>query len=215
MKKYIKLFILLIGFVGCITSSANAQQEKPKPFEYAKLFTEKELKKQRLYTHLGASTIRKYKEVYKLMLKSSGGIHGKVDEVPAFVDTLKNLQYLYVKNEALTDLPSSIKVCKNMQFLHVSGNRLKDIPEVVFSFKHLKLLDLRANRFTEINAQIGELSELEYLYLGANPNLKIVYLDAMKKLTKLRFLDLRGTDIPLKQAKEIQKLLPNCRVSHD
>ncbi|OJJ16311.1 hypothetical protein BKI52_34020 [marine bacterium AO1-C] len=215
MKKYTKLFILLLGFVGLVTSATYAQKEKPKAFEYAKLFTEKEIKKQRLYTHLGASTIKKYKEVYKLMLRSSGGVHGKVDEVPSFVDTLKNLQYLYVKNEALTDLPSTMKVCKNMQFLHISGNKFKDIPAVVFSFKHLKLLDLRANRFTEITAQIGELTELEYLYVGANSNLRILYLDAMKKLTKLRFLDLRGTNIPLKQAKAIQKILPNCKVSHD
>ncbi len=215
MKKYTKLFILLLGLVGLATSSAYAQTEKPKAFEYAKLFTEQELKKEPLYSNLAASTIRKYKTVYKLRLSSSGGIHGKVDEVPGFADTLKNLQYLYVKNEALTDLPATLKACKNMQFLHISGNRFKEVPAVIFSFKHLKLLDLRANRFTEITAQIGELSELEYLYLGANPNLKILYLDAMKKLTKLRILDLRGTDIPLKQAKAIQKLLPNCKVSHD
>ena len=215
MTKYTKISTLLFSLFVLVTFSAKAQKEKPKPFEYAKLFTEAELKKQPLYSNLGASTIKKYKKVYKLMLKSSGGFHGKVDAVPGFVDTLKNLQYLYVKNEALTDLPNTLKACKNMQFLHISGNQFKDIPEVIYTFKHLKLLDIRANQFKELTADIGNLTELEYLYLGANGNLRIVYLDAMKKLTKLKALDLRGTKVPLKQAKAIQKLLPNCKVSHD
>lgn len=215
MTQYSKSLILLIGLVGLVTFSAMAQKEKSTPFEYTKLFTEKELKGKRLYSNLGASTIKKYKEVFKLRLRSLGGIHGKVDAVPGFVDTLKNLQYLYVRSEALEDLPHTMKACKNMQFLHLSGNRFKEIPSVIYSFKHLKLLDLRANRFKEISSDVGNLTELEYLYLGENSQLTLLHLDAMKKLTKLKVLDLTGTQVPLRQAKEIQKLLPNCKVSHD
>ncbi|EAY26435.1 leucine-rich repeat domain-containing protein [Microscilla marina] len=210
-----KSFILILSFLGIIVFSANAQKEKPKPFEYAKLFTEKELKTKRLYANLGASTIKQYKEVFKLRLRSMGGFHGKIDAIPSFVDTLKNLQYLYVRGEALTTLPLSMEACKNMQFLHLSSNRFTEIPQVIFTFKHLKLLDLRANSFKEIPFDIGNFSELEYLYLGQNSALTLLQLDAMKKLTKLKNLDLTGTNIPLRQAKEIQKLLPNCKVLHD
>lgn len=210
-----KSFILLLSFCSLIIFSANAQKEKTSKFEYSKLFTEKELKTKRLYTHLGASTIKKYKEVFKLRLKSMGGFHGKIDAIPGFVDTLKNLQYLYVRSEALTNLPRTMEVCKNMQFLHLSGNKFTQIPDVVLTFKHLKLLDLRANRFKEMPVAIGDFKELEYLYLGNNHELTLLHLDALKKLTNLKALDITKTNIPLRQAKEIQKLLPNCKVAHD
>ncbi|MCU0445531.1 MAG: leucine-rich repeat domain-containing protein [Microscillaceae bacterium] len=175
------------------------------------LFTEEQLANQPIYTNL-PQAYRVYHKVYRLSLKGTGGYYGKITGLPYDIDSLLNLQSLSVINESLDNLPWAIGKLPSLQQLYLSGNKFTAIPDTVFCLKNLKRLDLRANQLTHISERIGELTELEFLYFNDNPQLNFIPTEALGKLKKLKYLNLKHTKIPREQAQKVQKLLPHTKV---
>lgn len=177
----------------------------------AELLSESELMKKPLHGNL-MYAFKNYDKIYRFALKGTGGIYGKVDAVHPEIDSLVNLQYFQVVNEALKDLPDSFGALEKMQYLYLSGNKFTSIPDTIFSMKHLKRLDMQKNQIIEISPKIGQLTELEFLYLNNNPEIKTISLDAIKQLSKLKYLNLKGTQIPHEHIEAIRKKLPGTEV---
>ncbi len=177
------------------------------------LLSEEELLKKPLYTDM-LKAFKEYDKVYRLSLKGSGGFYGKIDALHPRIDSLINLQYLYVINENLTELPKGIGALKNLQQLYLSGNKLKAIPDTLYNLAHLKRLDLKANQLTNIPQAIEKLKALEFLYLNDNPNLDFISADAIGKLKNLKYINLKGTKINRSQIETIKKLLPKTQIEY-
>lgn len=177
------------------------------------LFSEEELLKKPLYTDF-LKAFKEYDKVYRLSLKGSGGFYGKIDALHPRIDSLINLQYLYVINENLTTLPKGIGALKNLQQLYLSGNQLKAIPDTLYTLPHLKRLDLRGNQLSHIPQEIGKLKSLEFLYLNDNPQLDFISADAIGKLKNLKYLNLKGTKINRNQIETIKQLLPKTQIEY-
>jgi Leucine-rich repeat (LRR) protein len=177
------------------------------------LLSEEALGQKPIYTNLGQA-FKHYDKVFRLALKGTGGYYGKVDAVSPDIDSLVNLQYFYVVNEALTSLPASFGQLQKLQQLYLSGNQFKSIPDTIFSLKNLKRLDLRANQLVAISDKIGQLTQLEYLYLQDNPALDFLPSDAIAKLQKLKVLNTKNTKISREQIQYIQKLLPQTKIEY-
>lgn len=180
-------------------------------FGQPKLFSEEQLGEKPVYTNINQA-YRNYKKVFKLALKGTGGYYGKVDAIPEKIDSLVYLQYFYVVNEALTVIPDNFVCCEMMQQLYLSGNKLKAIPDTLYTLKNLKRLDLQGNQLIKISEKIAKLTELEYLYLNDNKDLGFLPTDAIAKLKKLKYLNVKNTKVAREQLLKIQKLLPNAKV---
>ncbi len=177
------------------------------------LLSEDELFKKPLYTDF-LKAFKEYDKVYRLSLKGSGGFYGKIDALHPRIDSLINLQYLYVINENLTELPKGIGALKSLQQVYLSGNKLKAIPDTLYTLPHLKRLDLRGNQLTVIPQAIAQLKALEFLYLNDNPNLDFISADAIGKLKNLKYLNLKGTKTNRNQIETIKKLLPKTQIEY-
>jgi Leucine-rich repeat (LRR) protein len=177
------------------------------------LLSEENLMKKPLYTDM-MKAFKEYDKVYRLSLKGSGGFYGKVDMIHPRIDSLINLQYFYVVNEAIEDLPKGLGKLQNLQQLYLSGNKIKTIPDTLYSLKHLKRLDLRGNQLLRIAPEIEKLVELEFLYLNDNPNLDFLPAESIGKLKNLKYLNVKGTKINRNQMETIKKLLPKTQIEY-
>jgi Leucine-rich repeat (LRR) protein len=175
------------------------------------LFEEDKLAIQPIYTNM-PQAYRFYNKVYRLTLKGTSGYYGKITHLPYDIDSLLNLQSLSVINEALDNLPWAIGNLKSLQQLYLSGNKFASIPDTVFSLPNLKRLDMRANQLTHISDKIANLIYLEFLYFNDNHHLKFVPVEAIGKLKKLKYLNLKNTKISREQIQALQKLLPNTKI---
>lgn len=207
MKQILYIFIIFIA-----TFSIQAQ-DTTFVVDYSKFLLEDELNEKPTYTNLGKA-MREYDKVYRLKLKGSGGFYGKIDAVYPAIDTLKNLQYFYVVNEALRDLPSKFAQLHYLQQLYLSGNRFENIPVQIFSLKHLKRLDMRANNLQKVSGRISELKRLEYLYLNDNRGLDDLPIYEIKKLKNLKLINIKNTGIPWEKMQLLEKEMPNTKVEY-
>ncbi|NJO00501.1 MAG: hypothetical protein HC880_01380 [Bacteroidia bacterium] len=195
-----------IGVLAGMMNIAQAQETA--------LLSEEELSKKPIYNNL-LRAYQEYDKVFRLALKGSGGYYGKVDAIPADIDTLVNLQYFYVVNEALSDLPPSFGALQNLQQLYLSGNKFQQIPDTVFTLKNLKRLDMRANQLSRIPAEIEKLSELEYLYINDNRTLDTLPIEAIARLKNLKVLNATNTRIPREQLIKIKERLTQAEIHYD
>lgn len=209
MKKIIYILSLFV-FVLSFKSKA---QDTTFTVDYSKFLLEDELNEKPIYTDL-MKAMREYDKVYRLKLKGSGGFYGKIDEVYPRIDTLENLQYFYIVNEALTGLPPKFAELHYLQQLYLSGNRFENIPVTIFSLKHLKRLDMRANNLQKVSGRISELRSLEYLYLNDNRQLDDLPIYEIKKLKKLKLINIRNTSIPWEKMQLLEKEMPNTKVEY-
>lgn len=177
------------------------------------LLTEKELANQPVYSNL-QQAYQKYDQVYRLSIKGTGGYYGKVDEVPADIDTLVYLQYFSVVNEALERLPPRFGNLKDLQQLYLGGNRFQALPDTLYNLRNLRRLDVQKNRLLRISDKISQLTHLEYLYLNDNRELDFIPTEAFQSLRKLKILNAQNTKIPREQLERIQEMLPNARVEY-
>jgi leucine-rich repeat protein SHOC2 len=106
-----------------------------------------------------------------------------------YIDTLANLEELYLNNRNLDTLPFAIDSLEKLKILDLSGNPLKyfpegfenldsleelnlshmnltEIPEFVYSMGNLKRLDLTGNSIKVIPKKIKRLENLETLRIG-------------------------------------------------
>ncbi len=202
----------LLSLLALLFTTLCMAQILPLPTDT--LLSEAELGRKPTVTNI-AQAYRQPNKVYRLQLKTSGSLYGKVTEVHYRIDSLVNLQYFQCSNEALEVLPASFGTLRNMQQLYLSGNKLAILPDTLYQLRNLKRLDLAGNQLIKISDKISNFTQLELLYLHNNKTLNELPLFQIGKLQNLRFLNIRGTKIPREQAQKLQKLLPKCKVEFD
>jgi Leucine-rich repeat (LRR) protein len=169
------------------------------------LLSDEELARKTNY-HNFARAYQNSLDVYKITIKSGNSIYGKIDVLPADIDTLKNLQFFQANNEALSSLPPRFAKLKYMQHLYLSANKFSTIPPPVYALKYLKRLDLQKNQISIIVNDIDKLENLEYLYLNDNP-LTFLSVENFRKLKKLKVLNIKNTQLPQAIVTDLKKYM--------
>ncbi len=72
-----------------------------------------------------------------------------LDEIPASIKSLTNLETLYLTDHGLVALPKEIGSLSNLKSLSLAGNALEELPEEIFQLKQLKEIILFDNAFSE------------------------------------------------------------------
>ena len=125
------------------------------------------------------------------------------------IDKLKNLQFIDLNGNQLTNIPLKLSLLLKLQTLDLSHNKLYAIPKEIGKLTALQTLDLSHNRLSNLPMELSELSNLEYLYLQNNQLNSIS--SELSNLNHLYFINLsenKITKIPdsfcqLKKMKEI------------
>lgn len=118
-------------------------------------------------------------------LQIEGGGRPLREEESKIIGGIKNLKYLYLYDAGISDL-SFLKSLPNLLTLSFRGGDITDLSPL-YDLKGLSTLTMR---------------NLEHI-----PDIV-----QFKNLSKLKKLDLRGTDISENQANELKKMLPNCNI---
>ena len=161
---------------------------------------------------------------------------GLTDEDLAFLQTLRRLTYLDMRNnedlsaEAVDDLKTALPQCQiyhdnvyytvrlggrkltsDMVQVDLSGLGLEDITGLE-KFEMLRLLDLRDNRIRDLTP-LGNCTALSEINLRNNDISDLTPLYACRAL---RELDLTGNDaLQADQIRQLQEALPACRIVTD
>lgn len=89
--------------------------------------------------------------------------NNKLEHIPSWIGTLRNLRVLSVRNNNLADLNSKISFCENLEELYLSGNtNLSDLPSLSFCRK-LAIIDVTGTKIGEIPSW-AELSDNLYYF---------------------------------------------------
>ncbi|ELP84718.1 leucine-rich repeat containing protein, putative [Entamoeba invadens IP1] len=138
-----------------------------------------------------------------------------INSLPNDLTNLVNLTKLHCSNNGLAVFPNVILALSNLQKLYIASNHIRDLPDLS-CLKELQTLDL-SNCYLVSAQNVNNLPKLEQLNLSNNyltepPQLSgcdnLIYLDLsfnalerstsdieVKKLNKLRMLDLSFNDI--------------------
>jgi hypothetical protein len=81
----------------------------------------------------------------------------------------KQLRWLILTDNRITQLPASIGHCTGLQKLMLSGNRLQSLPEELASCEAIELLRLAANDLPRLPEGVLELPRLAWLAFSGNP----------------------------------------------
>lgn len=81
----------------------------------------------------------------------------------------KNLRWLILTDNRLTQLPQSFGQLSQLKKLALAGNKLSSIPETFTQCKQLELVRLSANELTSVPAGLFKLPKLAWLALSGNP----------------------------------------------
>ena len=144
-------------------------------------------------------------DVVKLVLRKK-----KLKDFPSQILKFKNLQYLDLSKNSIKELPDSIITLKKLQVLIVSKSGLESLPNTIGGLKNLKYLNVNQNEISRIPYSFGDLENLEIADLWSN-NLDS-FPETLKKLPKLKMMDLRNILIPQIWQDNIQSMLPNTLI---
>ena len=162
LLKSVLILLLLIGGTAFILSNKMPAEE------YAGL--------QRLIHHSAFGSEEHsetpfYIELERLMnleIYSTSSSGCNLNELPAAIGLLKNLQELRLDCNGLTELPPEVGQLKNLRVLKLSKNHLSELPPEIWTLTNLEVLDLFSNDLSEIPPEIGQLESLRELDLYAN-----------------------------------------------
>lgn len=129
---------------------------------------------------------------------------------PKDILKFKNLQYLDISKNSITDLPDSIGSLINLQYFACSKTGLKHLPKEIGQLINLKYINFNQNDLESLPPQIGNLEKLEILDLWSN-NLD-EYPATMSGLRSLHVLDLRNILISDEVQTSIINMLPKAKV---
>ncbi len=207
------ILLPLWGLGGFISAQNKIEPKKDttKPKKIINLLSEEVLNKMPIFMDF-VKAQKNYSEVYRFILKNTGGAYGKVKEIPYRMDTLENLQSFQCINEDITEIPTRFTKLIQLQRLYLGNNLFKDIPKEVFLLENLKILDMQFNQITHISEDISKLQKLEMLFLNNNPNLEKLPLEALKKLPNLKRIVLKNTPISVEMRKIIRRNLTKVHI---
>jgi leucine-rich repeat protein SHOC2 len=143
--------------------------------------------------------------VYKLQLQ-----HLSKHEIPDTIFTFRNLKWLDLSKNKLTDIPPEIGKLSKLEFLDVSRNKITSLPHTIANNNKLRILILNRNEIESLPKEIGELQSLEILDLWSNEIDQLP--QSISQLKNLKKLDMRGINIPDSKQNSIQQLLPTAQI---
>lgn len=95
--------------------------------------------------------------------------NASITEIPDNSYELKNLKELHViNNRNLEKLSDRVMKLKNLRWLYLFGNNLTEIPKTIFGLENLELLDCSNNNITALPNEITALTKLKKLKLKGN-----------------------------------------------
>ena len=81
----------------------------------------------------------------------------------------KNIRWLILTNNRMTQLPKSIGNCTRLQKVALAGNQLTSLPIEMAQCKNLELLRISANHIKELPSWLMTLPKLSWLAYSDNP----------------------------------------------
>ncbi|MES2566405.1 MAG: leucine-rich repeat domain-containing protein [Bacteroidota bacterium] len=129
---------------------------------------------------------------------------------PKEILQFKNLQYLDVSKNSISELPDSIGSLTSLQYLACSKTGLNRLPKEIGKLVNLKYINFNQNDLESLPPQIGNLEKLEILDLWSNNFDE--YPSTFSSLKSLKVLDLRNILINDEVQKSINTMLPNTKV---
>jgi hypothetical protein len=88
--------------------------------------------------------------------------NNKIEHLPSWIGTLKNLRILSVRNNNLVELNSKISFCENLEQLYLSGNsNLADLPSLS-SMEKLEIIDVSDTKINEVPGWVKLMDCLYY-----------------------------------------------------
>ncbi|UCE14035.1 MAG: hypothetical protein JSV04_02380 [Candidatus Heimdallarchaeota archaeon] len=90
-----------------------------------------------------------------------------LEYIPESIESLGDLQFLYMGGNYLTKIPDSILTLRNLEVLEAWENRIESIPKDIGILDKIWRLHLAGNKITELPESIGNLP-MKKLYLKHN-----------------------------------------------
>ena len=89
--------------------------------------------------------------------------YNKIEKIPNWISSLKNLKTLSLRNNNLLELNPIVSRCENLEQLYLSGNKeLNDLPSLSGN-SNLKIIDVTGTGITEVPGWV-ELSDNIYYF---------------------------------------------------
>lgn len=129
---------------------------------------------------------------------------------PKEILQFKNLQYLDISKNSISDLPDSISLLSNLQYFACSKTGLKHLPKEIGKLTNLVYLNFNQNDLEALPPQIGNLEKLEIFDLWSN-NLD-QYPSSLTGLKSLKVMDLRNILINDEVQNNIVNMLPKAKI---
>ena len=85
--------------------------------------------------------IKEYTSIENLDLGNN-----QIKEIPAEIESLKDLKTLDVSRNLLSNLPENISKLKKLKFLYLSGNKFTSFPEVLLRMPNLEIISFWKNQ---------------------------------------------------------------------
>ncbi|MBL7927997.1 MAG: leucine-rich repeat domain-containing protein [Bacteroidia bacterium] len=170
-----------------------------------KILEPEELIRMPLYKSIQATRAVNPDSVFRLSLRGK-----KLKQIPAEVYRFKNLQWLDLSRNRITELNDSIGLLLSLTELNLGYNNLKTLPASIGNLKHLSVLKLHKNLITHLPKETGNLRYLELLEMWDNEI--DVFPEEMRECRLLRKLDLRGILMSDEKQHAIQALFPNTKI---
>lgn len=110
---------------------------------------------------------------------------------------INRIQNLFIYNLGISQLPSEIGQCKNLTYLNLKGNRLTNLPDSLCDLENLCQLDATHNKIKKLPNGMERLTALVTLNLQNN-RLKSLHdgVGRIRNLCKLNLEDNRLKDLP-------------------
>lgn len=170
-----------------------------------KILEPEELMRMPVFKSIDAAKAVPHDSVVRLSLRGK-----KLKQVPAEVYLFKNLQWLDLSRNRITELNDSIGMLSSLTELNLGYNKLKTLPASTGNLKHLSALKLHKNFITHLPKEMGNLRYLETLEMWDNEI--DVFPEEMRECRLLRKLDLRGILMSDEKQHAIQALFPNAKI---
>jgi Leucine-rich repeat (LRR) protein len=163
------------------------------------------LTKQKIFISLDEALLNP-SVVYRLDLSKQ-----HLEQIPAGVFMLTNLQELNLSRNKIKSIPSEIKNLKSLRIIDLSSNKLTTLQAEIGTLTHLQKLILKHNKISSLPAEMGLLLSLTELDLWGN---RIISFPAQMAALRntLKKIDMRGITIKTPQRNAITDLLPDTEI---
>jgi Leucine-rich repeat (LRR) protein len=137
----------------------------------------------------------------------------QISEIPDAIAGLKNLAELDLGSNQISEIPETISELKNLIYLSLGKNQISEIPEAISELKNLTTLSLYSNQISEIPEAISELKNLTTLGLSGNKISEIP--EEIIKLKNLKTLAVSENPIIFPPPEIVEKGIEAIRIYYD